>query len=162
MNPRAFLLLVVAIEDVCELSLLLEVLFMSDMAPMGFSYWFFTSPLVCFYLLHAYVSLVCKTAIYLPKYLFSSLDLRNACKSQHCEIVILLFLINKGGEMQEGWKRRTLCFKPKLSILPLMLWSRLAAMQLKTQLLKQVPLGKVTCIYLQVFATGDVITVTFF
>lgn len=104
-EPRAFLLLVVAIEDVCKLSLLLEVLFMSDMALLGFSYWFFTSPSVCFYLLHAYIFLVCKTAIYLPKYLFSSLDLRNACKNQHCEIVILLFLINKGGKMQEGWKR---------------------------------------------------------
>lgn len=31
-------------------------------------------------------------------------------------------------------------------------------MQLKTQLLKQVPLGRVTCINLQVFATGDIIT----
>lgn len=46
-------------------------------------------------------------------------------------------------------------FQIQTLILPLIFWSMIAAVQLKTQALKQVPLGRGACINLQVFATGD-------
>lgn len=52
-------------------------------------------------------------------------------------------------------------FQIQTLILPLIFWSRLVTGQLKTQVLKQVPLGRGTCINLQVFATGEIITTLF-
>lgn len=72
-----------------------------------------------------------------------------------------LFLIKKvWGKKQTRVKDMNITFQIQTLILPLAFWSRLAAGQLKTQVLKQVLWRRGACINLQVFATGDAIIAT--
>lgn len=59
----------------------------------------------------------------------------------------LLSVKGKKKKSSKGGRERNIKYQTQTLILPLMLWSRLATMQLKIQLLKQVSmLGRVTCI----------------